>query len=153
MALSALRAGARVMAVLSGEPGEFSETDGFTRSEHDVMKVLTGYLGTGYAFGIMRLKEAFLKKSSPIRKTHILIITDSDIFSMLGSVKNGWDIARNALDIAGGGGTYVLHRVNPNHGEAVRMRRDGWEVFGLDEWESLIEFARAFSRKKYEEQK
>jgi hypothetical protein len=67
MALSALRAGARVMAVLSGEPGEFSETDGFTRSEQDVMKVLTGYLGTGYAFGIMRLKDAFLGKSRPIR--------------------------------------------------------------------------------------
>jgi hypothetical protein len=68
---------------------------------------------------------------------------------MLSSVKNGWDIAQNALDIAGGGGTYVLHRVNSTYPEIRQMKNDGWDVFGLDEWESLIEFARIFSRKQY----
>lgn len=149
MALSALRAGARVMVVLSGEPGEFSETNGFTQSEDDILKVLTSYLGTGFAFGIGRLKAAFLSDNTPIkRKTHILIITDSDIFSMLGE-KSGWDIAEKALEKAGGGGTYVLHRVNPDRGEAVRMREQGWDVHGLTEWESLVRFAREFSRKRY----
>ncbi len=149
MALSALRAGAQVMVALSGEPGEFSETEGFTRNEDDLLKVLTGYLGTGFAFGIGRLKETFLSGSAPIeRKTHILIITDSDIFSMLGR-SSGWDIAEEALQKAGGGGTYVLHRVNTERGEVARMEKQGWNVYGLTEWESLVRFAREFSRKRY----
>jgi hypothetical protein len=69
---------------------------------------------------------------------------------MLGSIKKGWEIAGEALEIAGGGGTYVLHQVNPKRSQAVRMQNEGWDVFGLNEWESLIHFARVFSRKKYE---
>lgn len=149
MALSALRAGARVMVALSGEPGEFSETDGFTRNEDDLLKVLTGYLGTGFAFGIGRLKATFLSdKVSIERKTHILIVTDADIFSMLGR-RSGWDIAEGALEKAGGGGTYVLHRVNTKRSEVGRMKKQGWAVHGLTEWESLVRFAREFSRKRY----
>ncbi len=149
MALSALRAGARVMASLSGEPGEYSETAGFVRTEDEVMKVLTGYLGTGFAFGIGRLKTAFLDGDREgRRKTHILVITDSDIFSMLGREK-GWEVARKALEAAAGGGTYVLHRVRTDQAPVERMRRDGWEVHGLEEWESLVRFAREFSRKQY----
>ncbi len=149
MALSALRAGARVMVALSGEPGEFSETDGFIRSEADLLKVLTGYLGTGFAFGIGRLKATFLSNKIPIeRKTHILIITDSDIFSMLGQ-HSGWEIAEQALETAGGGGTYVLHKVDTECSDAARMQKQGWSVYGLTEWESLIRFAREFSRKRY----
>jgi len=149
MALSARRAGARTMVVLSGEPGEYSSTDGFTRDEQEIMKVLTGYLGTGYAFGIQRLKETFLRPDTHLKKTHILIITDSDIFSMLHDVRNGWGIARKALDAAGGGGTYVLHRVSLKRKEVGRMRKDKWEVFSLDQWDSLIAFARVFSRRQY----
>lgn len=151
MALSALRAGARVMVVLSGEPGEFSSTDGFTRSEYEILKVLTGYLGTGYAFGIIRLNDTFLRPGGILRKTHILIITDSDIFSMLQETPDGWNIAKKALDAAGGGGTYALHHVDLKHHLAVRMQKDEWDVYSLIEWDSLIEFARAFSRKKYKE--
>lgn len=150
MALSALRAGARVMVVLSGEPGEFSTTGDFTRDEHKILKILTGYLGTGYAFGIELLNDTFLRTDLFFKKTHILIITDSDIFSMLQSTPKGWEIARKALDIAGGGGTYVLHHVSPNYPEVERMRKDNWDVYGLKEWDSLIDFARAFSRKKYD---
>lgn len=149
MALSALRAGARVMVALSGEPGEFSETDGFIRSEADLLKVLTGYLGTGFAFGISRLKATFLSgKVAVERKTHILMITDSDIFSMLGQ-HSGWEIAEQALQKAGGGGTYVLHKVDTDRSEVVRMQEQGWSVYGLTEWESLIRFAQEFSRKRY----
>jgi hypothetical protein len=82
------------------------------------------------------------------RKTHILIITDSDIFSMLGR-SSGWDIAEEALQKAGGGGTYVLHRVNTERGDVTRMEKQGWTVYGLTEWESLVRFAREFSRKRY----
>ena len=40
MVVSALRVGARVKVCLSGEPGEFSETDGFVRSERDALGIL-----------------------------------------------------------------------------------------------------------------
>ena len=151
MALSALRAGAHAMAVLSGEPGEHSSTDGFTRSEQEILRTLTGYLGTGYAFGIQRLKDAFLSGKKIERKTHILVISDMDIFSMLGSLKNGWEIAQQALDAAGGGGTFVLHRVNMEFYQVGKMREIGWDVHCLEDWESLVDFARKFSRKTYEE--
>ncbi len=153
MALSALRAGARVMVVLSGEPGKFSSTKGFTRSERDVMHVLTGYLGTGYAFGIQRLENDFPKARKIERKTHILVVTDMDIFSMLNSVTNGWDIARESLQKAGGGGSFVLHRVNMDFSQVHEMIKIGWDVHCLEEWDSLIDFARKFSRKTYENKK
>ena len=57
IALSALRAGARVMAVLSGHPGPHSATAGFVDNEREVLRILTGYLGTGYAFGIPLLAD------------------------------------------------------------------------------------------------
>lgn len=149
MALSALRAGARVMAVLSGEPGEFSGTNGFTRDEGEIMNTLTGYLGTGYAFGILRLKAAFMDEKQPKDKAHILVITDGDIFYMLDSLPEGWDIARKAREIAGAG-TYVLHHVGQKEKGVERMRTDGWDVYSLTEWDSLIEFAHKFSKRVYE---
>ena len=149
MALSALRAGARVMAVLSGEPGRYSETGGFTADEHEILTVLTGYLGTGYAFGIGRLKATYpAADASPPDRSHILIITDGDIFSML-DTKDGWKTAGEALERAGGGGTMVLHRVSPRHAGLARLSADGWAVHLLTDWESLVRFARAFSRQRY----
>ncbi len=153
MALSALRAGAAVMAVLSGAPGGHSSTKGFSRNEDEVLKILTGYLGTGYAFGIERLLDAFEDKSKVLKKTHIIIITDSDMFYMLDEVKKGWQIAKDSLETAGGGGTYVLHYVDKSVPGVKKMEKDGWDVFSLMDWPGLIEFARAFSRKKYGENK
>ena len=152
--LSALRAGARVKVTLSGEPGEHSSTDGFIRREKDIMKVLTGYLGTGYAFGILRLRDTFLKGDPPKRPTHILIVTDSDIFHMLKEVKNGWEIARQALIKAGGGGTYVLNMQPYDYfsEQIQRMKDDGWNVHFVSDWSELVAFARAFSKENYERQ-
>jgi hypothetical protein len=148
MAMSALRAGGRVKAVLSGEPGRYAENERFTSSEADVLRVLTGYLGTGYAFGIQRLADAFIQ-AKPDRRTHVLVITDSDIFAMLQEVSGGWEIARQALEAAGGGGTAVLHRVDPLSKNAQRLAEAGWTVFGLDDWPSLVAFARRFSRQTF----
>ena len=151
--LSALRAGSRVMATLSGEPGEYSSTDGFIRRERDIMRILTGYLGTGYAFGILRLKETFLQGEALKRPVHILVVTDSDIFHMLKEVKNGWNIAREALAAAGGGGTMVLNIPGAQRFAAgiTRLRNDGWNVHLLTGWDDLLVFAREFSRENYED--
>lgn len=150
--LSALRAGARVMACLSGEPGRFSQTDGFLRDENEILKILTGYLGTGYSFGINRLEETFLKGFKPERPTHILIVSDNDIFTMLGELKGGWDIARDAVIAAGGGGTFVLEILGRNP-LMKRMEDIGWNVHTVNTREELVRFAQAFSRTHYEQKK
>jgi hypothetical protein len=116
IALSALRAGSRVKVVLSGEPGQTVSTPGFERNAAAVLNTLTSYLGTGSSFGIHRLEETFepaVKMSNRVRPrpVHILIVSDNDMFSMLDSKsgrRSGWDVARQALPSAGGGGTFVL---------------------------------------------
>ncbi|MBI5486825.1 MAG: VWA domain-containing protein [Deltaproteobacteria bacterium] len=148
LALSALRAGARVRAVLSGEPGRHSATDGWERREKEILQVLVGYLGTGYAFGVLRLKEDFLDAPPLRRPAHVIVVTDADIFHMLGEVKDGWETAERTLQRAGGGGTFVLHMPDERHfGEPVaRLRSIGWDVRFVARWEDVVEFARAFSR-------
>lgn len=153
IALSALRAGARVMVCLSGAPGKHSETDGFIRDEREILRVLTGYLGTGYAYGIHRLKFAFEDRKPTDRPAHILIVTDHDIFSMLGEkdgIVDGWERAQRSLDAAKGGGTYVLHmHANWEHEKVARMEGQGWRVHFVTDWEHIVAFARDFARQQY----
>lgn len=152
IAISALRAGARVKVVLSGEPGSFTSTDGFVRNEHDVLNVLTSYLGTGYSYSIHRLLDTFAQWPTSSRPTHIMIITDHDIFHSLAETQQnylGWDVAKSALTAARGGGTYVLHMPS-GWGEVARMKNDGWDVTSIVNWEDIVPFAREFAKKKWE---
>jgi hypothetical protein len=123
--LSALRARAAVKVTLSGEPGKHCSTDGFVRNERQILGTLTSYLGTGYAFGIERLRDTFLGETAVARPTHILIVTDADLFMMIGSVADGWALMESAVKAAGGGATAV-------HDQA-----------------ELVAFARAFSRRRF----
>jgi hypothetical protein len=159
ISLSALRAGARVKVVLSGEPGNTVSTDDFERNAESVMKVMMNYLGTGYSFGIHRLAETFHPKTKRKRPVHILIVSDNDIFHMLeetGNGRQGWDIAKEAIQFCGGGGTYLLEL--RGYASAIdkatekkidRMREDGWSVAIVNSMEDLVEFARNFSRSQY----
>jgi hypothetical protein len=165
IALSALRAGSRVKVVLSGEPGQSLSTEGFVRDQATVLRTLTSYLGTGYSFGIHRLAETF---TAPFggkpgeRPVHILIVSDNDMFSMLDSKGNhrlGWDVAREAVQCCGGGGTYVLqiasdmfkHAWGRKTGSLLdRMQNDGWNVSLVNTQEELVAFAHDFSRRNYE---
>ncbi|HYM59667.1 MAG TPA: VWA domain-containing protein [Thermoanaerobaculia bacterium] len=155
IALSALRAGARVMVTLSGEPGSFSTTGDFISDEHEILRILTGYLGTGYAFGIHRLAGTFAARDRRNRPVHILIVTDHDIFVMLREKSygiDGWTVEREALEKARGGGTFVLH-MPASWGESgeKRLTKDGWEVAHVLQWEDIVEFAREFSLRKYDQ--
>jgi hypothetical protein len=155
IALSALRASARVMVVLSGEPGQSVSTDGFVTQERKVLEVLTGYLGTGYTFGIHRLADTFTSRKPNDRAVHILIVTDHDIFAMLAGQQtgeDGWGIAREAAVKARGGAGYVLNMPENWEAEGVaRMKADGWDVHHVQNWEELLSFARVFSRAHYGE--
>jgi hypothetical protein len=156
IALSALRARANVMVVLSGEPGQTVSTNGFVRDENAVLTTLTGYLGTGTTFGIHRLQPVFSTLKRNHRPIHILIITDSDIFMMLNGTDKGylgWDVARNAAAEAKGGATYVLQipfRVTTYQDSEERMRRDGWNTTHVNTMQELLVFARQFSKEKYQ---
>jgi len=153
IAQSALRAGARVKVVLSGEPGSYMETPGFISDQKKVMDVLVSYLGTGFAFGIPRLSDDF--SSLRKRKTHILLLTDDDIFAMLGGNLYGkraptWDIAARAIKNSGGGGSLVLYSSPEYHKEeAEQLRKEGWNIYYVSNNEELSLFAREFSQKKY----
>ena len=157
IALSALRSGSRVKVVLSGEPGRSLATEGFVRDEATVLRTLTSYLGTGYAFGIHRLDETFGagdQRRTP-RPVHILIVSDHDMFSMLnetGSGRLGWDVAAEALQRCQGGGTFVLQISGSGvtHPSVERLRQAGWNVSLVNTLEELVDFARQFSRQNYE---
>jgi hypothetical protein len=151
IALSALRAGAKVMVMLSGEPGSTVATEGFVSDERSVLGMLTNYLGTGTTFGIPHLKKVFQERKPSQRRAHILIVTDHDIFGMLGR-DGGWEIARMALVQARGGGTYVLHMHRSTaQAEVEHMKHDGWDVHHVHEWSDILAFARAFAAKTYKE--
>lgn len=150
--LSALRAGASVMGCLSGEPGGYLETDGFITDETDLLTTLTSYLGTGYAYGIERLRIPFGEK--PNKKSHIVIVTDNDIFSMLDSdthtEQTHWELAEIALKNAGGHGTMVLHSPLDYHKDLVmRLEKMGWKVYYVTNETELLKFASEFSQQNY----
>lgn len=151
VSLSALRRGAKVMACLSGEPGEHSETDGFVRSEKEILRILTGYLGTGSSFGIERLRKTFLTAPPWDNMIHILVVSDGDLFWMLDGVKDGWEVAKEAAARARGGATAVLEVTPASYaGQIARLASIGYDVHCLADRASLVDFARAFSRRHYQ---
>lgn len=151
--LSALRAGAKVMGCLSGEPGSFMETNGFLTSDNEVLKVLTSYLGTGYSYGIPRLEKPFGKRRD--KKSHIILVTDDDIFSMLDAEKpegeeSNWQVIEKALKNAGGVGTLVLHSNRDWRKEEVnRLAGMGWCIYYVTNEQQLLDFAARFAKDHY----
>lgn len=155
IALSALRVGAKVQATLWSGANQFLSTDGFVTKEREIMRILTGYLGGGTAFPIHKLRDTYAARD---RKTHILVISDDGVTTMFDADEHGtsgWDIARNALAVAEGGGTFVLQlwRDIEQNKELVAAREMGWDIHSIREWDDLVAFARAFSRKHYEKLK
>ncbi len=162
IALSALRSGSRVKVALSGEPGRTKTTDGFVRQSSTVLTTLTDYLGTGYAFGIHRLRETFDHLPRGARPVHILIVSDNDMFKMLDEKASdgsqGWQIAARAIEQAGGGATFVLEL--PDHVLSSSWAQDtsrylekikamGWNVSIVSSMDQLVQFARDFSSQNY----
>lgn len=161
IALSALRAGARVKVVLSGEPGRTVATEGFLRDTKLVMMALVNYLGTGYSFGIHRLAETFSESQKVTKPTHVLLLSDYDMFTMLNEDSDGvsgWSVAKMAASACEGGATYVLQLPGFDQdyrsrfqSHLDRMRQDGWNVHLINSMEELVGFARSFSRQRYHE--
>jgi hypothetical protein len=56
-----------------------------------------------------------------------------------------------ALEKARGGGTMVLnlYREIKDNPDLLRASQEGWNIFPVQTWEQLVEFARKFSQLRY----
>ncbi|MCC7643970.1 MULTISPECIES: VWA domain-containing protein [unclassified Janthinobacterium] len=163
IALSALRAGAKVQVTLWSGKNEVMQTPGFVRDEDMILGVLTEFFGGGTCFPIHRLRQTYAAKRE--RPAHILMISDDGITTMFDKDElgnSGWDISAKALAQGGAGGTMALNLERDWEGAAAnkwlqktyddlkRARREqGWDIHAVERYEDLLHFARAFSRRHY----
>jgi hypothetical protein len=161
MALSALRAGARVQAVLWSGKHDVLATPGFVRDELAILRVLAGYFGGGTQFPIPHLRGTYAARRPDDRPAHIMVISDDGISTMFDGDErgnSGWDVAAAALTRAGGGGSMVLNlpeaweQAAPqiaSYAALLRAREHGWTVHRVSSWDELMAFARGFSQQHY----
>jgi hypothetical protein len=158
ISLSALRAGSRVKATLWSGKNDYQTTGEFIRDEHDILGILTGYIGGATAFPIHLLRDTFKDRQPTDRAVHVLVISDDGVDTMFATDEkgaSGWEISRMALAQGRGGGTMVLNLWQEwqQNATLVRAHEQGWQIHPVQTWDQLVEFARAFSKEKYGEQK
>ena len=159
IALSALKAGARIQATLWSGKRQFIGTEGFIRDETAILRILVGHFGGGTAFPIHRLRDTFAARSPRDRAVHVLMISDDGITTMFGTDErgnSGWDVAATALANGRAGGTMALNLgrwIKPDSavGQALERARSeqGWDIHSIERMEDLTAFAQAFSRRRY----
>ena len=160
IALSALRAGARVKATLWSGKAQVLATQGFVRDEAAILDVLTGFFGGGTAFPIPTLRETFATRTARDRPVHILVISDEGVTTMFAADErgaSGWNVAALALARGRAGGTLALNlsawfqsRPSQARTDLARAEREqGWEIADVARMEDLVEFARRFSQRRY----
>lgn len=159
IALSALKAGARVQATLWSGKQQWIGTEGFVRDETAILNILVGYFGGATAFPIHRLRDTFASRSPRDRPAHILMISDDGITTMFDTDErgnSGWDVSAAALDKGGAGGTMALNlaawfRQDSDIGRALERARteQQWDIHSIAQMEDLLAFARAFSHRRY----
>ena len=160
IALSALRAGARVKATLWSGKAQVLATQGFVRDETAILNVLTGLFGGGTAFPIPTLRETFVARTARDRPVHILVVSDDGVTTMFGPDErggSGWNVAAMALARGRAGGTLALNlgawfqsRPSQARTDLERAEREqGWEIANVARMEDLVDFARRFSQRRY----
>lgn len=153
LALSALRAGARVQATTWSGPEQVAGTDGFTRDADAVLRAVVAYFGGGTAFPRALLRRTHLGDpttgAAPTRRgpTHIAVISDDGVTTMFG---DGWrqrtddPTAREALAAAEGGGTLVL-QTGPQWVEQFAPQAGGYAVHSVVSEDDLLAFVRSMA--------
>ncbi len=160
MALSALRAGARVQVTLWSGKEQVQTTAGFCRDEQQILKVMTAFFGGMTAFPIPHLRQTYTRQCE--RATHIMMISDDGIATMFDTDEqgnSGWDIAATALKHARGGGSMVLNLPTDwqerddywGYHKVIKQasQEQDWDIYRVGQWDELVAFASAFSRKTY----
>ncbi|WP_251150092.1 hypothetical protein [Cellulosimicrobium sp. Marseille-Q4280] len=165
LALSALRAGARVQATTWSGPQQIAGTDGFVRDEDRVLDAVVAHFGGGTSFPVPLLERTHLgdpRNGAPPTRTrpcHVAVISDDGVVSMFDDVvRHRWggrpdaelvlpheSTAARAVAAAGGGGTLVLD-VSDAYAEKVRDYAVGYRVHAVRTQGDLVAFARAFAR-------
>lgn len=165
LALSALRAGARVQATTWSGPQQVAGTDGFVRDEDRVLDAVVAHFGGSTSFPVPLLERTHLgdpATGAPPTRTrpcHVAVISDDGVVSMFDDVvRIRWGARRDnelvaphegtaarAVAAAGGGGTLVLD-VSAQGAETVREYAVGYRVHAVQTQEDLVGFARAFAR-------
>jgi len=161
--LSALRVGASVQATLWSGKNQVMSTPGFVRDTDAILRILTGFYGGGTAFPLPTLRRTYENRRPDERPVHVMVISDDGVTTMFDDDElgnSGWDVSRRALNVAKGGGTFVLRTAKnweslANKYEVYRdMRRArdelGWHIYPVSSWEDLVDFARQFSREAYD---
>jgi len=159
ISLSALKVGSRVQATLWSGKNQFMATDGFVRDETAILGILTGFYGGGTAFPIHRLRDTYARRRATDRPVHLLMISDDGITTMFDNDErgaSGWDISGQAMKAARGGGTMALnlwYDLPADSPTSLALRRaqaeQGWDVHRVTDMAQLVDFARAFSRRRY----
>jgi hypothetical protein len=153
LALSALRAGARVQATLWSGAGQFDTSGGFTRDEKRILGIITGYIAGSTAFPLHVLRETYRERKASEPPAHIVVISDEGVDTILDKDEQGntgEGLCKMALKAARGGGTLVLNLPNDKWKPRQRLEKVGFRVHAVRDWEELVAFARAFVRDNYE---
>ncbi|MBK9578090.1 MAG: VWA domain-containing protein [Fibrobacterota bacterium] len=154
VALSALRRGAGVQVTLWSGKGQCLRTPGFVRDERDILSVLCSHFGGSTTFPLHALRKTWLETPHR-RRAHILHISDDGLSTLFDPDERGTSgetLAANSLEAAGGGGTMALqlgawalaHQETTSF--LAKARDQGWAIHPISDWESLMDFAREFSR-------
>lgn len=152
MALSALRAGARVQVTLWSSTGRFQTTGGFLRDRDRVMRALTGHIGGGTGFPLNVLRDTYAGRDERDPPAHVLVVSDDGVDTMIRHHDEqgtpGETICRDALAAARGGGTLVLQlwRRPP---ELATLETIGFDIEEVGNLEELVAFARRFAARRY----
>jgi hypothetical protein len=153
LALSALRAGARVQATLWSGAGQFETSGGFIRDEKRLLGIVTGYIAGGTAFPLHVLRDTYASRKPSDPRAHIVVISDDGADTMLAQdekLRDGESICVEALAKGRGGGTLVLNLADASTwGANDTMQKLGFKVHAVRDWEHLVRFARAFVRETY----
>lgn len=156
LALSALRAGARVQATLWSGPGQVDRTAGFVTDEGAILKVVCGYISGGTSFPLPYLRRTYEDRAPDAAPVHLVVISDDGVDTMLAEDERGRpgaEVAAMALAKARGGGTLVLNLPSARSwGPGRRFEELGFRVHEVTAWEELLSFARAFVRETYGEE-
>ncbi len=101
------------------------------------------------------LRDTYAQRKPNDRPVHILIISDNGVTTLFDKDEqhhSGWDVSREALDKARGGGTMVLNLYSDWRDDAALLRANteqGWQIHVVRNWEDLLAFAKWFSQLKY----
>ena len=155
LALSALRAGARVQATTWSAAGQVIGTDGFTRDATAVLRAVVAYIGGGTDFPLGLLARTHLGSDgtppTATGPTHIAVISDDGISTMF---RRGWgaearldDTAERALATAAGGS--LVLQVPAAAARSLEQLVGDYDIYPVTTDDDLVQFARDFSRRTW----